>query len=131
MLDDSTYREWTATFNPGSYYKGSWEKGSKILFLGPDPQTGEEGGMVSRIVENKLYEFVSIEHLGFVKKGVEDTTSEEVKKWTPAHENYTFQEQNGKTKVIVDTDVADEYVEMFTKMWNDGLQKIKVLSEKS
>ena len=45
MLEDATYRQWTGAFNPGSFYKGSWEKGSKILFLGPDPNTGKEGGM--------------------------------------------------------------------------------------
>jgi hypothetical protein len=83
MLEDATYREWTAPFNEGSYYKGDWTKGSEIIFLGPDPETGKEGGMVSRIAENKKYEFISIEHLGIIKDGVEDTTSEEVKKWTP------------------------------------------------
>jgi hypothetical protein len=71
MLDDQPYREWTKAFNEGSYYKGSWEKGSKILFLGPDPNTGEEGGMVSRIAENKPYEFISIEHLGIVRRNME------------------------------------------------------------
>ena len=99
MLDDATYRQWTTPFNEGSYYKGDWSKGSKIIFLGPNPETGKEGGMVSRIVENKLYEFMSIEHLGMINDGVEDTTSEEVKKWTPAFENYTFKEKNGETQV--------------------------------
>src|SRR5262245_9363061 len=53
MLDDESYREWTKAFNEGGYYQGSWEKGSKILFLGPDPETGKEGGMVSRIADNR------------------------------------------------------------------------------
>ena len=35
MLDDKTYRIGTEPFMPGSYYKGNWDKGSKILFLGP------------------------------------------------------------------------------------------------
>jgi hypothetical protein len=104
MLDDKPYREWTAAFNPGSYYKGDWSKGSKILFLGPDPKTGEEGGMVSRIAENKLYEYVSIEHLGIVQNGKEDTTSEAAKKWAPAFENYTLKDKNGRTDVHIDMD---------------------------
>lgn len=33
MLNDETYRIWTETFAPGSYYKGDWAQGSKILFL--------------------------------------------------------------------------------------------------
>ena len=131
MLDDKPYREWTKAFNEGSYYKGSWEKGSKILFLGPDPKTGEEGGMVSRVAENKPYEFISIEHLGIVQNGVEDTTSEEAKKWAPAFENYTFKEKDGATEVLVDMDIDEKEAEMFSKMWPEALKKLKVIAERS
>jgi uncharacterized protein YndB with AHSA1/START domain len=131
MLDDATYREWTTAFNPGSYYKGDWSKGSKILFLGPDPKTGKEGGMVSRIAEHKPYEYISIEHLGLVKDGVEDTTSEEAKKWAPAFENYTFKEKEGATEVLVDMDAEEEYADMFSNMWPEALQKLKSLAESS
>ena len=130
MLDDQPYREWTNAFNEGSYYKGSWEKGSKILFLGPDPNTGEEGGMVSRIAENKPYEFISIEHLGIVQNGVEDTTSEAARKWAPAFENYTFNDKDGATEVLVDIDIEDEHAQMFNEMWPEALQKLKELAEK-
>lgn len=130
MLDDKPYREWTKAFHEGSYYKGSWEKGSKILFLGPDPKTGEEGGMVSRIAENKLYGFISIEHLGIVQNGVEDTTSEAARKWAPAFENYTFKDKDGATEVLVDIDTEDEHVQMFNEMWPEALRKLKELAEK-
>ncbi|MCF7831887.1 MAG: SRPBCC domain-containing protein [Candidatus Pacebacteria bacterium] len=130
MLEDATYRQWTTAFNPGSYFKGSWEEGSKILFLGPNPDGNGEGGMVSRIKENRLYEFVSIEHLGMINNGVEDTTSEEVKKWTPAFENYTFASVDGGTKVSVDMDINDDYKTMFEEMWPKALQILKELSEK-
>ena len=130
MLDDQPYREWTNAFNEGSYYKGSWEKGSKMLFLGPDPNSGQEGGMVSRIFENKPYEFISIEHLGIVQNGVEDTTSEAARQWAPAFENYTFNDKAGATEVLVDIDVEDEYVQMFSEMWLLGLRKLKELAEK-
>ncbi len=129
MLDDASYREWTTAFNPGSYYKGDWSQGSKILFLGPNPDGSGEGGMVSRIQENRQYEFISIEHLGIIQNGVEDTTSEEVKKWTPAFENYTFTEKDGGTEVSVDMDVADEYKGMFEDMWPKALQILKELVE--
>ncbi|MBP8003364.1 MAG: SRPBCC domain-containing protein [Chloroflexi bacterium] len=130
MLDDQPYREWTKAFNEGSYYKGSLEKGSKILFLGPDPNTGVEGGMVSRIAENELYEFISIEHLGIVQNGVEDTTSEVARKWAPAFENYTFHDKDGATELLVDMDVEAEYAQMFNEMWPKGLEKLKELIEK-
>lgn len=138
MLDDATYREWTRGFNEGGYYKGTWEKGSKMLFLGPDPKTGKEGGMVSRIAENRPYEYISIEHLGIIQNGVEDTTSEEAKKWAPAYENYTFTEKDpstssgqATTELLVDMDTAEEQAAEFEKMWPAALQKLKELSEKS
>lgn len=129
MLDDATYRVWTEAFSPGSYYKGDWSKGSKIIFLGPDPETGKEGGMVSRIAENKPYEIISIEHLGIVKDGKEDTMSEEAKRWTPAFENYAFEEKNGVTTILVDVDSDDEYAKIFSDMWPKALKKLKELSE--
>ncbi len=129
MLADQTYREWTSVFNAGSYFKGDWSQGSKILFLGPDPVTGEEGGMVARIAENKPYEFVSVEHLGFYKDGVEDTESEEVKKWAHATENYTFKEVDGGTEVQVDLQGNAEMAEMFNETWPLALQKLKALAE--
>ena len=33
MNSKSTYEQWTSLFNPTSSYEGSWEKGSKILFV--------------------------------------------------------------------------------------------------
>ncbi len=130
MLADATYREWTKVFSPGSYYKGSWEEGSKILFLGPNPEGGSEGGMVSRIKENHLHEFVSIEHLGIIKDGVEDTESEEAKKWAPAYENYTFTEKDGGTVLAIDMDIQEEHEPMFKELWSKALVILKELSEK-
>ncbi len=130
MLSDETYRAWTMPFHPGSYFKGDWSEGSKILFIGPDEESDDEMGMVSRIAENRLHEFVSIEHLGIYKNGVEDTESEEAKKWTPAFENYAFIDKDGGTEVQVEIDVVDEYKEMFEDMWPKALQILKELSEK-
>lgn len=130
MLDDNTYRLWTEAFSPGSYYKGDWNKGSKILFLGP----GEHGdaGMVSRIKESRKHEYVSIEHLGMVQDGKEDTSSEQAKAWAGAQENYTFKEKNGTTELLIDLtgNFADEFAVMFDEMWPNALKKLKELSEK-
>lgn len=130
MFQDITYRQWTIPFSEGSHFKGDWSKGSKILFLGPNPENGKEGGMVSRIAENKPYEFMSVEHLGIVQDGVEDTTSEEATKWAPAFENYTFREKDGQTEVLVDMDITSDYKEAFQSMWPNALRKLKELAEK-
>lgn len=125
MLDDATYREWTSAFTPGSYYQGNWDEGSKILFLGPDPETGKEGGMVARIKENRPNEFVSIEHYAEISDGVE-------KPWNGTGlENYTFADTNGGTEVSVEmTNVPDEYVAMFQDTWPKALQKLKEIAER-
>jgi hypothetical protein len=129
MLEDKTYRIWTEVFSKGSHFIGDWSRGSKILFLGPN-ENGEMGGMVSRIKENKLYEYISIEHLGVVENGKEDTTSDAVKQWAGSLENYTFKNKDDKTELLVDMDINDEYKEMFEGMWPDALQKLKELAEK-
>lgn len=130
MLQDVTYRKWTAPFHPGSYYTGDWSEGSKILFLGPSDDGTGDGGMVSRIAENRLHEFISIEHLGLVTNGIEDTTSEEVKKWTPAFENYTFANDGAGTKLSIDLDTNEEFKDMFEGLWPKALQILKELCEK-
>jgi hypothetical protein len=128
MLGDASYREWTKAFHEGSYYKGNWEEGSKILFIGPGEDG--EGGMVSRIKENRKPEFISIEHLGIYKNGVEDTTSDEAKKWAPAFENYTFTEKDGGTELSIDQDIEDTYKTQFEEMWGKALESLKALGEK-
>lgn len=127
MLEDATYRDWTTAFSEGSHFVGDWSEGSRMLFLGP----GENGdsGMVSRIATNRPHEFLSIEHLGFIQDGKEDLTSDAVKKWSGVHENYTFTESGGGTKLDIEIDMDEEYVEMFNEMWPSALQRLKVLSE--
>ena len=121
---DETYRKWTSAFTEGSYAETDWKQGSKVLFL-----DGKGSGMVSRIAVNKPNEFMSIEHLGMVKDGVEDTSSEEVKAWKGAHEDYTLKKVNGKTELSVDMDATEEFKEMFSKIWPKALQNVKELAE--
>jgi uncharacterized protein YndB with AHSA1/START domain len=128
MLDDDTYRQWTEAFTPGSHYVGEWKPGSKILFLGPD-EKGRMGGMVSRIKELDPYRFVSIEHVGVVHDGKEDTTSEAVKGWAGALENYTFKQTESGTELLIEMDSHEDYAEMFQDMWPKALRKLKELSE--
>ena len=129
MLNQDTYRVWADVFMPGSHYLGNWNTGSKILFVAPDT-SGNVAGMVSRIKENRQYAYVSIEHLGFVQDGKEDTSSEAVKAWAGALENYTFTESNGTTNVFVELDTAEEHAEMFVDIWPKALEELKKLAEK-
>jgi uncharacterized protein YndB with AHSA1/START domain len=129
MLGEDTYPVWTKIFNPTSTYEGNWEEGSEIHFIGVNEETGELGGMYSRIKENRNHEYISIEHLGFIAGGVIDTESEAVKKWAPSFENYTFTDVEGGTEVSVDQDIDAEYKEMFEEMWPKALLELKHLCE--
>lgn len=124
LWDDKTYRLWTAAFSEGSKVETDWKKGSKILFL-----DGNDQGMVSRVVENIPNEFMSIEHLGEVKNGIEDLESERVKSWAGAFENYKLKETNEITELTVETDITAEYKDMFAEMWPKALDKLKELAE--
>lgn len=133
MLADSTYRQWTSAFHEGSYYEGSWDKGSKIRFLAPDPD-GSLSGMAGQIAQNKPYEFISIEYLGEVIDGVDQTTGQEAQQWVGAHENYYFSETDGVTTLKIELDGAQEdeqMTAMFEQMWPPALRKLKDITEQA
>lgn len=123
------YEEWTAAFNPTSTFKGTWEEGSKIYFTGTDEE-GTVGGMVSKIEKNIPNEFISIKHIGILKGEKEITEGPEVAPWAGMLENYTFQEEEGITTVIIETDSDEEYENYFNETWEKALQQLKILVEK-
>lgn len=128
ITNKATYEAWTAAFNPTSSYEGSWDKGSKIYFLGVD-ENGEKGGMVSRIAENIPHQFVSIQHYGLLKGDQEITTGPDVEKWANGLENYTFEESNGNTSVKVELDASDDFESYMNEMYPKALVKLKEMCE--
>lgn len=129
MIDEKSYKDWTAAFNPTSNYKGSWDKNAKILFIGTD-KDGVAGGMVSQIKENMPNKFISIEHLGFVKGDEEITSGAEVEGWAGALENYTFKSVNGNTLLSVDMDSNEDFKAYFSETWPKALAILKTICEK-
>jgi hypothetical protein len=125
LLEDETYRAWTSAFMEGSYAVTDWTPGSKALFLAPDGS-----GMVSRIAEHRPNEFLSLEHLGVVEGGVEDTESEAVRKWAGARENYTVTESQGVVTLRVEMDTTEEHRKVFEDTWPKALATLKDLSER-
>lgn len=124
-----TYEQWTSKFNPTSTYKGSWDKGKKIYFIGTD-ENGKQGGMVSEIVDNIPFQFVSIRHYGILDGENEITEGAEVEKWAGGVENYSFEENNGVTTVTVDVDAMEDYVDYFNKTFPKALDKLKEIAGK-
>jgi uncharacterized protein YndB with AHSA1/START domain len=129
MLADPTYREWTSVFNPASYFRGSWDKGSRIHFIGIDSE-GNEAGMVSIIKENIPGKFLSIEHLGTLRSGKEMLDGTDVEAWKGSLENYFFEPLGGGTKVKVEVDSLKEYSDYFLSKWPDALKQLKRCCER-
>lgn len=124
----STYEQWTALFNPTSTYDGSWDKGSKILFVGTD-EKGEKGGIVSEIADNVSNCFVSIRHYGLLQGNLEITDGPDVEKWANGFENYSFEEHDGITKVTVDLDTTEDFVDYMNEKYPKALAKLKEMCE--
>ncbi len=129
LKEKSTYENWTSAFNPTSTYEGSWDKGSKILFIGND-ENGKKGGMISKIEEHEPAKFVSILHYGFLDGDNEITTGEQVEKWAGGHENYIFDEKNSITTLTVEIDSIEDYLDYFNQTYPAALEKLKAMFQK-
>lgn len=130
IVNDAKYREWTSTFHEGSHFEGGWETGDTIRFIAINEQ-GEKEGMISKIHSSVYPEYISIEHIGIISKGVDDTSSEASKTWAPAFENYTLTSVNEQTtKFTVEMDSPDDYFDYFHEAWSKALKDLKQVSEK-
>jgi len=132
LWGDETYPKWTAAFCEGSIVETTWEEGSQVKFLGPNGS-----GIISRIKKKDPQHLMFFEHIGVVEDGVAHTESTEAQTWQGATENYTLSQvdtaassEYEKTKLHIETDITEEYLERFEKSWPKALQKVKELSER-
>ncbi len=124
MFSAEGYPQWTTPFMAGCYFEGSWEEGKPMRFLVAG------SGMLAIIAENRLHESLSIQHVGFVMNGVEDTSSAGVRSWAPAYENYRFASVPGGTEVSVEHEVLAGFeANMMGNTWPKALAKLKELCE--
>lgn len=127
LWQDASYRKWTSAFSESSYaVTDDWKEGTKVLFL-----DAKGSGMVSMVAENKPNKYMSIKHLGEVKDGIEDTTSERVQQWNGMMENYTLIETPDGTdlKIELEGKISDEFKDFFLNTWPIALEKVKELAE--
>jgi uncharacterized protein YndB with AHSA1/START domain len=124
MLDAESYKDWTSAFCAGSYYEGSWAEGEKIRFLSPGGD-----GMSAIIAANRRHEFISIRHLGQISAGVEDFTSDSVRGWAPAYENYSFADAPGGTQLHVRVETTPQFEQYMLDTFPQALRRLKALCE--
>lgn len=124
MLSSEGYGKWTSPFMEGSHFNGSWEEGERMHFLNPT-----NSGMVAVIAENRRHEAISIEHIGYVLNGVEDTTSPGVQSWAPSYEIYRFASVPGGTVVTIEQDAFASMEGYMSNVWPMALAELKALCE--
>jgi len=125
LWDKASYEKWTSAFAEGSTVQtDDWKQGSKVIFC---DATGN--GMIARVAENTPVSVMSFEHLGEIKDGVEDTTSDKVKAWAGAMETYYLSEEGSGTLLDVQIDINDEWLAYFQEAWPRAMERIKSLSE--
>ncbi|KQM72570.1 ATPase [Pedobacter sp. Leaf216] len=115
-----TYPKWTAVFAEGSQVKTDWQKGSTALF-----HDSKGDGMVAIIEENIPDKYMSIKQIGEIMDG-----KQKLHDWGESLENYTLNEKDGKTELIIDMGINKEWLEYFEKTWPKALDKVKELAEK-
>lgn len=131
MLDKPTYVEWTKAFSPDgqpSTFEGDRSEGSTMRFVGYDG-AGKASGMLTRVNTHRPGEHLHLEHIGLVIEGREDTTSDFVREWVPAHEIYTLTPVEGGTTLAVQVDVADAQAGEFAAIWPKALAELQRLVE--
>jgi len=104
---------------------GSWDVGATIRFFDTN-----KDGMIGEIAENNGVDFISIRMLGYITKGVDDTTSEEILTWAPSYENYTYRSTTTGTQLIVDVEVSNEWIDFMNKTYPLALQRLKEICER-
>ena len=126
LWNEETYNKWTRVFGKTSYAVSDWKEGSKILFV-----DGDKNGMVSKIETLREDEFMSFMHLGELKNGVEDTTSEHAMRWNGSLENYTLTEEDGRTRLDVSLqgNIPDEFMNFFDAAFPKALEIVKQIAE--
>lgn len=119
-----TYGKWTRFFTEGSRMESDWQVGGRTVFLDMDVN-----GMIATITELDVPRKVYFSHQGQLIKGVEDTTSDEVKAFAGALEKYDLEEKEGITHLKISVEVFEDFEKMMISGFTKGIAEVKKLSE--
>jgi uncharacterized protein YndB with AHSA1/START domain len=123
LLDDSTYRQWTAAFTPGSSAETDWQEGSTARFLDPSGS-----GMLGRIVVSRRPEVLEIEYLGMVSAGQDDTDSEVARDYNGGKETYRLTRTPDGTHLAIAADMGEEHYDDMSAAWDRALVEVQELA---
>ena len=124
LLDDATYRQWTAEFMAGSYAETDWQEGSTVRFLDPSGS-----GLLAHIAASRHPELVDIEYDGLVADGKDDTESDHAREYRGSREIYRLTRTPSGTHLDISADMAEQYYDDMVAAWDRALAKAKSLAE--
>ena len=124
LLDDATYRQWTAEFMVGSYAETDWQEGSTVRFLDPSGS-----GLLGHIAASRHPELVDIEYDGLVADGKDDTESDHAREYRGSKETYRLTRTPSGTHLDLSADMAEQYYDDMVAAWDRALAKAKALAE--
>ncbi len=123
IWDLENYKVWTKPFGEGSYYTAeNFSEGNKIHFLAPGGY-----GMYSIIEKLDEPQFIAIKHLGEIKDFEEQPLEDQG--WSNAIESYELKSIGEGTKLIVNVDTVEQYVDSMNKTFPLALNELKKLAE--
>lgn len=126
LTDNNLTTIWYSAFGEGTHAETDWKLGSKALFT---DNTGS--GLVSKIIVNKPFESLSVEHQGIVTNGTEDYESDIAKLIKGGLENYYLTETNGITTLSIECDMSSDYYDSMSAAWEDALKILNKLATAS
>jgi hypothetical protein len=124
LWDTHTYSKWTQPFSETSQMQSDWKIRGETLF-----QDASGNGMVATIVELEQFKKVVFKHLGVLKNGVLDSTSEDVQSWSGSLEKYFLNEQGETTTLSAEIETSEEYKDMMDRAFQQGFAIVKSLAE--
>ena len=125
MLDDKKYKIWVKAFSENSEFIGKWEEGAEVKFFDPNM-----GGSIAQLDVFNPHDQIVANHIAtLTKENIRETTGPITEKWIGTKETYRFVENNGSTRIEIEMETHEDFVDMFNKCWPQALENIKHLTE--
>lgn len=122
LWDDQSFRDWANNIDEGTYLLGDLAEGNEIQFISSINGYGVTS-LVSKLV---LYEYILFKHAADTQDAGTETRD---KQWTGGSESYSLSEVNGKTELIIKSEIPDELVDIFKVSMPIAINRIKELAE--
>ena len=125
LINPKFVNSWVSEFSEGSQVKADWSVGGTVLYKDRDGN-----GLKTKVTDNRPNRLLKVVHEGILNHGVEDPESDDLPKWRGCGEAYLLSEKGGVTTLSIESEVPEDYFELFKPLWNKSLQKIKELADK-